>query len=79
MSLKDHTINTNLLTRKINRNQTMRHDILFLNDDNFLQKISSIKNEIENEKVFETNVRYDKKKFKKISNNEFYRFQLQIN
>ena len=51
----------------------------FLNDDDFFQKISFIKNKIENEKMFETNVRYDKERFKRISNNEFYRFQLQIN
>ena len=55
-----------------------RHDMLFLNDNNSFQKIFSIENKVENEKIFETSVRYNKERSKKISSSEFYRFQLQV-
>ena len=50
----------------------------FLNDDESLHEVFVVKNDDENEKIYEINVRYDKENSKRTTQIEFYRFLLQI-
>ena len=78
ISLQNHRVNENLLTRRINRNDISRHRMSFLNDDESLHEVSVVKNDDENEEIYEIDMRYDKEDSKRTTQIKFSRFLLQI-
>ena len=79
ISLQNHQINKDLLTRKVNKNDISRHRMFCLNDNELLHEIFVAKNDDKNEKIYEINVQYNKKESKRTTQIKFYRFLLQIN
>ena len=76
--MQNHQVNKNLLTRKVDRDDISRHRMSFLNDDEFLHEVFVVKNDDENEKIYEIDMRYDKEESKRTTLIELYRFLLQI-
>ena len=79
ISMKNHQINENLLTRWVNKDDLSRNRMFFLNDDESFHEIFVVKNDDKNKKIFEIEMRCDKKDLKRTIQIEFYRFLLQIN